>query len=368
MFRPVNVRTGVGRPLTPEVSVRTTKLSVRHVAMAVAAGGLAVGALFVPAFARASTVAPMTLANSDAATSLSTKLGARSAGTYVDASGTMVVTVTDAAAADTVRASGAVPRMVKHSSTQLASVTSTLNSAARIPGTAWAVDPMTNQVVVSVDSTVTAAQRQRLTSVVTGMGDAVRVESVPGAFSPRISGGDAIFGGQFRCSLGFNARGAAGDFFITAGHCGNAAAVWFADGAHTVGLATTVTSSFPGNDFAIMQYTGTIAHPGFVGTQDITTSGTPVVNETVTRRGSTTGLHSGLVTALNATVNYAEGSVTGMIRTTVCAEGGDSGGPLFSGTVAYGITSGGSGNCTAGGVTFFQPVTEALNAMGLRVF
>jgi streptogrisin D len=348
--------------------VRTTNLSVRHVALAVAVGGLAIGALFVPALARASTVAPMMLANSDTATSLEATLGARSAGTYVDASGRMVITVTDAAAADTVRASGAVPKMVKRGSAQLASVTSTLNSAARIPGTAWSVDPMTNQVVVSVDSTVTDAQRARLTSVVTGMGDAVRVESIPGAFSPRIAGGDAIFGGQFRCSLGFNARSAAGDFFITAGHCGNAAAAWFADGAHALGIATTVTSSFPGNDFAIMRYIGVIAHPGFVGAQDITTSGTPVVNQTVTRRGSTTGLHSGQVTALNATVNYAEGSVTGMIRTTVCAEGGDSGGSLFSGTVAYGITSGGSGNCTAGGVTFFQPVTEALNALGLRVF
>lgn len=35
--------------------------------------------------------------------------------------------------------------------------------------------------------------------------------------------------------------------------------------------------------------------------------------------------------ALDATVNYAEGSVSGLIRTTVCAEPGDSGGSLFSG-------------------------------------
>ena len=66
------------------------------------------------------------------------------------------------------------------------------------------------------------------------------------------------------------------------------------------------------------------------------------------------------MTALNATVNYAEGTVTGLIRTTVCAEPGDSGGSLYSGTVAYGLTSGGSGNCSSGGTTFFQPVTEAL--------
>ena len=71
---------------------------------------------------------------------------------------------------------------------------------------------------------------------------------------------------------------------------------------------------------------------------------------------------------LNATVRYAEGTVTGLIRTTVCAEPGDSGGSLYRGTVAFGLTSGGSGNCTSGGTTFFQPVTEPLGVFGLHVF
>jgi streptogrisin B len=57
-----------------------------------------------------------------------------------------------------------------------------------------------------------------------------------------------------------------------------------------------------------------------------------------------------------------------MIQTTVCAEPGDSGGPLYGGTVAYGLTSGGSGNCSSGGTTFFQPVTEALSAYGVHVY
>ena len=30
--------------------------------------------------------------------------------------------------------------------------------------------------------------------------------------------------------------------------------------------------------------------------------------------------------------------------------------------------SGGSGNCTSGGVTFFQPITEILSAYGLSVY
>ena len=73
--------------------------------------------------------------------------------------------------------------------------------------------------------------------------------------------------------------------------------------------------------------------------------------------------------ALNATVNYGGGDVvSGLIQTNVCAEPGDSGGSLYDGTKALGLTSGGSGNCTSGGTTFFQPVTEALSAYGVSVF
>jgi len=104
------------------------------------------------------------------------------------------------------------------------------------------------------------------------------------------------------------------------------------------------------------------------GVTDITTAGTPSIGQTVTRSGQTTGTHTGTVTALDATVNYAEGRVDGLIQTTVCAEGGDSGGALFAGTTAYGLTSGGSGDCTFGGTTYFQPVTEALNAYGVSVY
>ena len=74
------------------------------------------------------------------------------------------------------------------------------------------------------------------------------------------------------------------------------------------------------------------------------------------------------MTALNATVNYPQGTVFGLIRTTVCAEPGDSGGSLFAGTTALGLTSGGSGNCSVGGVTFFQPVTEPLALFGVSVY
>jgi len=259
------------------------------------------------------------------------------------------------------------------SAAELTYASSVLNGSARIPGTAWAVDSATNQVLVTADSTVTGSKLTALTKATRALGNRVRVESTSGKISLYIAGGQAIYGGQYRCSLGFNVRSGSTYYFLTAGHCGNIASTWYSNSSHTTVLGTRAGSSFPGNDYAIVRYTNTsIAHPGTVylysGSQDITSAANAFVGEAVKRSGSTTGVHSGTVQATNATVNYAEGTVTGLIKTNVCAEGGDSGGSLFDGTKAIGLTSGGSGNCTSGGTTYFQPVVEALNAYGVSVY
>jgi streptogrisin B len=183
-------------------------------------------------------------------------------------------------------------------------------------------------------------------------------------FRPLLSAGDAIYGGQYRCSLGFNVVKASTYYFLTAGHCGKVAKSWYTDQAHRTLIGPTIGYSFPGNDYALVQYTNTaLSHPGGY------TAAKAFVGESVTRKGSTTGVHSGRVTALNVTVRYqGGGKVSGMIQTTVCAEPGDSGGPLYDGTKAIGLTSGGSGDCKSGGTTFFQPVTEALSAYGVSIY
>ncbi|WP_456049088.1 S1 family peptidase [Actinoplanes sandaracinus] len=303
------------------------------------------------------------------AADIDARLGTRDAGTYLDSSGKLVVNVTDAATAAEAAAAGATPRYVTRSGATLAAADENLKANLKTPGTAFAIDPVSNQVLVSVDETVTGAKLAEVKATVAKLGDAARIETVPGKMTVKISGGDAIYapsGG--RCSLGFNVRNSAGTtFFLTAGHCTNISATW-TNGSVTLG--TRAGSSFPGNDYGIVRYTNnSITKTGGVGTSvDITSAGTPAVGATVTRRGSTTGTRSGRVTALNSTVNYAEGSVSGLIRTTVCAQPGDSGGSLYSGTTAHGLTSGGSGNCTTGGVTYFQPVVEALNAYRVSVY
>jgi hypothetical protein len=209
---------------------------------------------------------------------------------------------------------------------------------------------------------------QRLRAAVASLGDAARLEPMNGVLSAKISGGDAIYGGNVRCSLGFDVQRGGQNLFLTAGHCGNVVTDWYADSARSTPLGPTVDSQFPVHDYALVQYTNAaVPVAGTVGDQEITTAETPVVGQNVIRRGSTTGIQTGAVTALDSTVNYAEGSVQGLIQTTVCAEPGDSGGPLYAGTAALGLTSGGSGNCTTGGVTFFQPVVPVLAAYGATI-
>lgn len=320
----------------------------------------------------AATAAPAARDPSTLADALADRLGARSPGSYLDrATGKLVVTITDRADAALVRAQGAVPRLVKRTSATLRAATETLDRTAAVRGTAWAVDPETNQVVLSVDDSVTGARLARVQAAARRLGDAVRIERIPGILTTKISGGKAIYSSGSRCSLGFNVRNKAGTrFFLTAGHCTDIGATW-TNGNTTIGKRRA--GSFPGNDYGIVRYTNSkIKKAGVVhlypGSQDITKAGKATVGMSVKRSGSTTRVRSGRVTALNATVNYAEGTVRGLIKTTVCAEPGDSGGPLFRGKTALGLTSGGSGNCLFGGTTFFQPVIEPLKAYNVQVY
>jgi hypothetical protein len=260
------------------------------------------------------------------------------------------------------------------SATALADVIRALDESARIPGTAWAIDPRTAQVVVSLDETVTGAKLAKVTAVVARYGSAVRLERLAGTLTPTYQGGDAAPGALTRCTIGFNVRDSNNVYyFLTSGHCGNITKTWYSDSSHTKVVGTTTGSSYPGNDYAIVRYADGVSHPGTVNlyngtSQDIISAADPFVGEAVKRSGSVTGVHSGSVTAVNATVTYSQGTVTGLIKTNICSESGDSGGPLFDRTTALGLTSGGSGNCSTGGITYFQPVTEPLAVYGVNVY
>ncbi|HEU4946954.1 MAG TPA: S1 family peptidase [Kribbella sp.] len=252
---------------------------------------------------------------------------------------------------------------VQYTAGQLSNVHAALQQSG-VEGIAWYVDNASNRVVVTADSTVSRAEIATIKQSAGTNAGAVRIVRTSGVFSPLLSAGDAIYGGQYRCSLGFNVVSGSTYYFLTAGHCGKVAKTWYTDSAHRTLIGPTMGYSFPGNDYALVRYDNTsLSHPGGF------TAANAYVGEPVKRTGSTTGTHSGTVTALDVTVHYAGGgTVRGMIQTTVCAEPGDSGGPLYDGTKALGITSGGSGDCKSGGTTFYQPVPEAASAYGVTVF
>ncbi|MEV7859689.1 S1 family peptidase [Streptomyces hirsutus] len=323
--------------------------------------------------------APKTLKATDAsdlASQLAGLLGDAFAGSYYDGDKQqLVVNVVPGDNNNVIvqaKKAGATVREVDNSMTELAEGKRTLKTEATIPGTSWAVDPRTNKILVTADSTVTGEKWDRLESTVQGLGSGMAtIKKSEGTFRTFASGGDAIFSGGARCSLGFNVTADDGaPAFLTAGHCAVAADEW-SDAQNGQPIATVDQAVFPGEgDFALVRYDDPATEaPSDVDvggqTVQITEAAEATVGQEVFRMGSTTGLADGQVLGLDATVNYPEGTVTGLIQTDVCAEPGDSGGSMFTQDgLAIGLTSGGSGDCTVGGETFFQPVTTALAAVG----
>src|SRR4051794_8546681 len=132
----------------------------------VSAAGLAVSAFLVAPAAQASAKPSPTANAAKAATAVAKKLGdSATAGTYLDRStGRMVVAITRGADASVVRAAGATPRLVTRSGAQLKKVADAMG-AAHVGGTAWGVDPVSDQVIVTTDSTVTGARLAKVRSV-----------------------------------------------------------------------------------------------------------------------------------------------------------------------------------------------------------
>jgi len=239
-----------------------------------------------------------------------------------------------------------------------------------IAGTTWTVDERSGKLRVLADSTVTEADLAALRRTTGRFADAATLERLDGRLRTLVSGGDGVYAAGWRCSAGVNVQSGTTYYFVTAGHCTESASTWYTSSAMTTAIGLTTATSFPSNDFGVVRYTNpSVPHPGTIGTVDITGTATAYVGQSVCRRGATTGVHCGVVTGLNASVNYGSGDIVhGLIQTNICAEPGDSGGPLYAGDKVIGILSGGSGDCTSGGTTYYQPIQEVLSAYGLSVY
>ncbi|MEU2657894.1 S1 family peptidase [Streptomyces sp. NPDC007325] len=300
------------------------------------------------------------------------RTGAAYAGSWFDpATGRLVVAVTDRAEEAEVRALGADTRLVRHDAAALDRAKARLDGLRAPAGVAgWHVDPRSNSVVVDVVRSERRNPAVRAFVDRALAGGPVTVAETAGAprtYAAGTVGGDPYYTGNVRCSIGFSVHGG----FVTAGHCGRAgAAVRGWDGS---AMGTFQGSSFPGDDYAYVSiHSGWWTVPvvlgwGTVPDQLVRGSAEAPVGASICRSGSTTRWHCGTVLAKNETVNYSQGAVHQMTKTSVCAEGGDSGGSFLSGDQAQGVTSGGWGNCSSGGQTWFQPVNEILARYGLRL-
>ncbi|GAA2144016.1 S1 family peptidase [Glycomyces algeriensis] len=277
------------------------------------------------------------------------------------------VATTDAADTTGLRAEGATPVLVEHDLATLEDAASAL-TAIEIDGYYGNyVDVVANTLVVEAADAATAAD------VIEAAGIDPALATVDaGAEAPEtyfVRGGDAYnIENSWRCSVGFAVRQGSTPGFVTAGHCG-AAGDSVTGGEAAPG--TFRNSVFPSADRAwVAVGTGEVLYDDvnmYSGTRDVANATVAAVGSSICRSGSTTGWHCGTVQAFNQTVRYAEGAVYGMTRTNVCAEPGDSGGSFISGNSAQGMTSGGSGNCSSGGTTYFQPIGPALSAWGLTL-
>ncbi|WP_109003560.1 alpha-lytic protease prodomain-containing protein [Streptomyces rishiriensis] len=301
--------------------------------------------------------------------------GSAYAGSWFDAvDGRLAVAVTARASQATraaIASGGAVVRVVEHSARTLDAAKSRIDRLSAPASVAsWHVDPAANSVVITVvrdrrdDNDVRRFLAQaRATAPVT----VETVAATPRTFAAGTVGGDPYYTGNVRCSIGFSVYGG----FVTAGHCGGAGAgVRGWDGSY---VGEFQGSSFPDNDYAWVSVgSGWWTVPvvlgwGTIPDQLVRGSAEAPVGSSVCRSGSTTHWHCGTVLAKNETVNYSQGAVHQMTKTSVCAEGGDSGGSFISGDQAQGVTSGGWGNCSSGGETWFQPVNEILGRYGLTL-
>ncbi|MEU4065045.1 carbohydrate-binding protein [Streptomyces wedmorensis] len=299
-------------------------------------------------------------------------LGGAFAGAWVDGAeaGTLTVATTRPSDTAAIRATGARALLVPHGLTALERVKETIDRAATAEAPVRYVDVRANVLVVEETKAGAGARLVRATGVPRELVRVVRATAAPRPLYD-IRGGDAYYmGGGGRCSVGFAVTRGTTQGFATAGHCGRAGTT--TSGFNQVAQGTFQGSVFPGNDMAWVaansSWTSTPYVKGSGGTNvQVTGSVLQPVGASVCRSGSTTGWHCGTVQQHNTSVTYPEGTITGVTRTTVCAEPGDSGGSYISGSQAQGVTSGGSGTCTSGGTTFFQPLNPLLQNYGLTL-
>jgi streptogrisin C len=341
-------------------------------------------------------------AATDLAAALEPRLGAGFGGAWFDeATGRLAVAVTSTPAADEARNAGAVPRMVRHSLSELQAVKDELDDTQRAApdgmadAISWGVDPQQNALVVTVRAGRTV---EPVTKLASRRGDMVRVEEsdVVPRTTAYLDGGDRMgvspYTSHDDCSVGFNVYDSAKSYVLTAGHCGDVGNKAYSSSQP---IGHYVQSWFPGDDDALVRfdYPAKWTQGPWVATYSADDSaylvrGTIVniVNGSACKSGMTTKITCGTIKRFGETVTYVGGdTVYGMTRHTACVKSGDSGGSNFTspsgdGRVsALGVTSGSDAHLVNGvercqhelgktNSSWFQPIAESLSFYKVKLY
>lgn len=246
----------------------------------------------------------------------------------------------------------------------------------------WHVDVTTNSVVVSV---APGAQRHAIDFVAASGADAAMVRFEAMEYAPRpletFQGGSEYLSydgaNYWYCSVGFSVTKGTEQGFATAGHCGDAGdkAFYLVNRRTVSQIGSFAASTFPSADRAWVRVDNShTLLPSVQGSGDVAVHGSTEapIGAALCRSGRTTGWKCGVIEAKNVSVTYPEGTVNGMTRTNICAEGGDSGGPFITGAgQGQGVLSGGSGSCKGGQAklakTYFYPLNPLLQTYNLTL-
>lgn len=317
-------------------------------------------------------------------------------GAFFDADRRLVVNVTSAEAAETARAHGLTPRTVARGEKALARLQQQVQALADRSGSTQVqsigADLPTDRLQVVLQPGRQSAKTVALVKQLQAIpGVDVSTSTTTLAMTADVIGGqimDLVPGTN--CSLGYPGTLSNGNnVLLTAGHCveGNPD-VLNRYGTHIgKGVASRFRTGQPSVDMGLMDIDPEDIGRGYIDNRDGTTtrvtgSSKAPVGSTICKAGNTTGWTCGTIQQYNVTVNYGGpgGTITrtsGLARSTVCTEGGDSGGAYISGTIAQGMTSGGpndghdcgfnQGWNATGSYSFYQPVVDAASYYGVTL-
>ncbi|MCP9211536.1 S1 family peptidase [Streptomyces sp. NEAU-Y11] len=308
----------------------------------------------------------------------------RTLGAYFDNDGKLTVNVADEAAAAKVRDAGLTARVPERGQERLDKVMAALDSAAaqRVPAgvNSWAVDLATDTVTVTVSDDSTPAARAFLKKAKT-YGSAVKVVNEKSTLvaQQNVTPGHSMDVGGGVCSVGYGARDRSGkQFLVSAGHCLEGLPDLTYEGNHFAKATNTRFHKGQNSvDMGIAKLDKGVKIETKVHGKDVRGSKRASSGAAMCKEGQTTGWTCGKVKSYNVTVTYddphggPQTTVKGLASSTVCTEGGDSGGAYISGNQAQGMTSGGPQDqqCdgSSGKSSFFQPLDDTLRHYGLSL-